>query len=55
MIIFSLCSAKNFETTSAPKVKDTPLSFSPQPSVSPSGSAHSRSHRRPIMKWQGYR
>lgn len=36
--------------TSTPNVKLTPRSFSPQPSVSLSGSDHSRSHSRP---WSG--
>lgn len=44
------CLWRNFVTTSAPKVKETPRSFSPQPSTSLSGSAHSRSHSRP---WSG--
>jgi hypothetical protein len=29
-------------------VKDTPRSFSPQPTMSLSGSAHSRSHSKPV-------
>ena len=33
---------------SAPKVNETPLSFSPQPCVSLSGSDHRRSHSRPV-------
>ena len=41
------CLARNLETISGPKVKDTPLSFSPQPIVSLSGSAQSRSHSKP--------
>ena len=35
-------------TTSEPKVKDTPLSFSPHPWISLSGSDHRRSQRRPV-------
>jgi hypothetical protein len=35
-------------TTSGPKVKETPRSFSPQPTMSLSGSDHSRSQRRPV-------
>lgn len=42
------CLCRNLATTSAPKVKDTPRSFSPQPMVSLSGSLHSRSHSRPL-------
>ena len=38
---------RNLLTTSAPKVNDTPRSFSPQPWTSLSGSDHSRSHSRP--------
>lgn len=38
---------RNLLTTSAPKVKDTPRSFSPQPWTSLSGSDHSRSHSSP--------
>ena len=38
---------RNLLTTSAPKVKETPRSFSPQPWTSLSGSDHSRSHSRP--------
>ena len=41
---------KNLLTTSAPNVNDTPLSFSPQPFVSLSGSDHSKSQRRPERK-----
>lgn len=44
------CLCKNLATTSAPNVKETPRSFSPQPSTSLSGSAHSRSHSKP---WSG--
>ena len=39
---------KNLLTTSAPNVKETPLSFSPQPFVSLSGSDQSKSQRRPV-------
>ncbi len=39
---------RNFVTISDPKVKDTPLSLSPQPWMSLSGSDHNRSHRRPV-------
>ena len=42
---------KNLLTTSAPNVKETPLSFSPQPFVSLSGSDHSRSQRGPERIW----
>ena len=38
---------RNLDTTSAPKVKDTPRSFSPHPCTSLSGSDHNRSHKRP--------
>lgn len=38
---------RNLLTTSAPKVKETPRSFSPQPWTSLSGSDHSRSHSKP--------
>lgn len=38
---------RNLLTTSAPKVKETPRSFSPQPWTSLSGSDHSRSHNKP--------
>ena len=41
------CFARNFETISDPKVKETPRSFSPQPIVSLSGSDQSRSHNNP--------
>ncbi|KAF5909734.1 colorectal mutant cancer protein isoform X3, partial [Clarias magur] len=44
------CLWRNLATTSAPKVKETPRSFSPQPSTSLSGSDHRRSHSRP---WSG--
>ena len=44
------CLWRNFATTSAPNVKDTPLSFSPQPKTTSSGSDHKRSQRRP---WSG--
>merc|ERR1719195_809312 len=42
------CLLRNFDTTSAPNVKLTPLSFSPQPCTSLSGSDHSRSHNNPV-------
>ncbi len=35
---------------SAPNVKETPRSFSPQPWICLSGSDHKRSHKRPIME-----
>ena len=41
------CFCKNLETTSGPKVKDTPRSFSDHPVISLSGSDHSRSHNSP--------
>lgn len=44
------CLCRNLATTSAPNVKDTPRSFSPQPMVSLSGSDQRRSHSRP---WSG--
>lgn len=44
------CLCRNLATTSEPKVKDTPLSFSPQPKTSLSGSDQSKSHSRP---WSG--
>jgi len=44
------CLWRNLATTSAPKVKDTPLSLSPHPKTSLSGSDHRRSQRRP---WSG--
>lgn len=44
------CLCKNLATTSEPKVNDTPLSFSPQPKTSLSGSDQSKSHSRP---WSG--
>ena len=44
------CLCRNLATTSAPKVKETPRSFSPQPCTSLSGSDHSRSHSKP---WSG--
>jgi len=44
------CLCRNFATTSAPNVNDTPRSFSPHPITSLSGSDHRRSHRRP---WSG--
>lgn len=39
---------RNLLTTSAPKVKDTPRSFSPQPCTSLSGSDHSKSQSKPL-------
>ena len=42
------CLCRNLATTSAPNVKETPRSFSPQPIVSLSGSLHNRSHNRPL-------
>ena len=44
------CLCRNLATTSAPKVKLTPRSFSPQPIVSLSGSDQRRSQRSP---WSG--
>lgn len=44
------CLCRNLATTSEPKVNDTPLSFSPQPNTSLSGSDQSKSHSRP---WSG--
>ena len=41
------CRLRKDATTSGPKVKDTPRSFSPHPTISFSGSDHSRSHSRP--------
>ena len=41
------CLARNLETISCPNVNETPLSFSPQPVTSLSGSDHRRSHKRP--------
>ena len=43
------CFARNLETISGPKVNDTPLSFSPQPITSLSGSDQRRSQSRPTM------
>ena len=45
------CFAKNFETISCPKVKETPLSFSPQPVTSLSGSDQRRSQSKPVEDW----
>ena len=45
------CLARNLDTISGPKVKETPLSFSPHPWTSLSGSDHSRSHNNP-KKWE---
>ena len=42
------CLLRNLDTTSAPNVKDTPRSFSPQPCTSLSGSLQRRSQRRPV-------
>ena len=39
---------RNLLTTSAPKVKETPRSFSPQPCTSLSGSDHSKSQSKPL-------
>lgn len=44
----SSCRFKNLDTTSTPKVKLTPRSFSPQPCTSLSGSLQSRSHSSPV-------
>lgn len=44
------CLCRNLATISAPNVKETPRSFSPQPMVSLSGSDHRRSHSKP---WSG--
>lgn len=44
------CLCRNLATTSEPNVNDTPLSFSPQPRTSLSGSDQSKSHSRP---WSG--
>lgn len=44
------CLWRNLATTSDPKVKETPRSFSPQPITSLSGSAHSKSQSKP---WSG--
>ena len=41
------CFCRNRETTSGPKVKETPRSFSLHPVISLSGSDHSKSHNRP--------
>lgn len=41
------CLARYLDTISGPKVKETPLSFSPHPITSLSGSDHRRSHSRP--------
>lgn len=41
------CFCKNLETTSGPKVNETPRSFSLQPVISLSGSDHNKSQRRP--------
>ncbi len=39
---------RNLLTTSAPKVNETPRSFSPHPWTSLSGSDHSKSHSNPV-------
>lgn len=41
------CLFRNFTTTSAPNVNDTPRSFSPHPETSLSGSDHNKSHSKP--------
>ena len=41
------CLLRNLLTTSAPNVNDTPLSFSPHPITSLSGSDHNKSHNKP--------
>lgn len=41
------CFCRKRETTSGPKVKETPRSFSLHPVMSLSGSDHSKSHNRP--------
>ena len=41
------CFCRKRETTSGPKVKETPRSFSLQPVMSLSGSDHNKSHKRP--------
>src|SRR5687768_1545811 len=41
------CFCRKRETTSGPKVKETPRSFSLQPVMSLSGSDHNKSHSRP--------
>lgn len=46
------CLFKNFATTSVPKVNETPLSFSPQPVTSLSGSDHNKSHNKPITNYR---
>lgn len=42
------CFCRKRETTSGPKVNDTPRSFSLQPVMSLSGSDHSKSHSKPV-------
>lgn len=44
------CLFKNLATTSVPNVNETPLSFSPQPVTSLSGSDHNKSHNKPKIK-----
>ena len=41
------CFCKNLDTTSGPKVNDTPRSFSDHPVISLSGSDHNKSQSRP--------
>jgi hypothetical protein len=43
------CLFKNLLTTSPPNVNDTPLSFSPHPCTSLSGSDHNKSHNKPAI------
>ena len=47
------CLFKNLPTTSAPKVKETPRSFSPHPVISLSGSDHNKSQSKPMRKEKG--
>jgi hypothetical protein len=44
------CLFKNLLTTSPPNVNDTPLSFSPHPCTSLSGSDHNKSHNKPAIQ-----
>lgn len=46
------CLWRNLPTMSWPKVYETPLSFSPHPITSLSGSDHSKSHNRPVERIQ---
>lgn len=48
------CLFKNFATTSVPKVNETPLSFSPQPVTSLSGSDHNKSHNKPTKNYRSF-